>query len=127
KELAPGPPKPLILYSCRSNKLEYTSSPTAVRLRTLGPFAAGGAARGRANWDDQSVCFSLNKGFLGLGLDSAAATVCRAEQTKTKGSFFWFSSDPPGKAPAAEARHATEARQAAETLGITDEQEKAVG
>lgn len=118
KQPAGKSPKPMVIYSWRSNKFEFASTPALVRLRTLGPFAGTGAKREKL--EDHSVSFSLDKGFLGLGLDVGAATIYRSEQQKAKG-FLWFGPELPSAAQAAEGR------QLAEVLGVTPAEERALG
>ena len=118
------PSGPLILYSGRSNKLEYASAPASVRLRTLGPYAEAGAAHGRTRPKDESLTFSVNKGFLGIGLDLAAETICRAEQTDRDNNLdgaFWFSPAPPSSTVV------EKARKAAESLKLSADEERALG
>jgi hypothetical protein len=119
KELAGKAPEPLVLYSGRSNRLEFASAPALVRLRTLGPFAASDS-RKKAKLEDQSVTFSLNKGFLGLGLERAAATLSRMDASKTGGAF-WYSSDPPDAAQVAKSRKADAFAH------LTPEEDRALG
>ena len=123
KETGRNTPGPLVLYSGRSNRLEYTAAPARVQLRTLGPYVESGTSRDRAKPKDESVSFSLNKGFLGIGLDLAAATICRAEQTNAGDldGAFWFSPDPPNSGVVAKAR------KTAETLQLSSDEERALG
>lgn len=120
KELSKKTPQPMVLYSGRNNKLIYASSPALVRLRTVGPFIDG-RPNESAKSEDHSVCFALDKGLLGLGLDLAASTICRAEQTKAKDGFFWFGSSAP------KAAEVVKARETAAALHLTTDEERALG
>ena len=81
-----NPPNPMVLYTSSGSKLEFVSEPAFVTLRTIGPF--GEPERKRLKPDDQIARFSLNKGFLGLGLDRTAASVLKMSQVKTNRPFY---------------------------------------
>ncbi len=123
KDAGRNPPESLILYSGRSNRLQYASAPAWVLLRTLGPYVENGTSRDRAKPKDESVSFSLNKGFLGIGLDLAAATICRAEQINggNLDGAFWFSPEPPNSSVVAKAQ------KTAEILQLSVDEERALG
>jgi hypothetical protein len=115
---ASGKPRnPMVLYSARSNRFEFASSPAPVRLQTLGPFK--GNSSKPAKIKEPSEDFTLDKGFLSLGLDQAVATVHRAIQAKETGRF-WFGPQPPN------AGQMDEARRVAERLQLTMEEERAL-
>ncbi|MCI0747851.1 MAG: hypothetical protein L0Y58_20785 [Verrucomicrobia subdivision 3 bacterium] len=99
KEQPTNSPAPLIMYSCLGTKLTFASVPAPVKLRTLGPFAAPGRKSPKPG--DKSVRFTLDKGFLSLGLDNAAAAILRLKQERTRGSF-WFQGKPFSAAEIAE-------------------------
>ena len=111
-------PGPMVMYSCQGNKLEYASSPVPVSLRTLGPFAAVGGKPARVQ--EKIARFSLDKGFLSIGLDQAAAAIVRMERTQCKGNL-WFSPHPPNAAQLAEGV------RLAKGLQLTAEEERALG
>jgi hypothetical protein len=121
KSLAHHPPKPMVLYSGRSNRLEYASAPALVRLRTIGPFAASPANRDRLKLEDQSVTFALDKGFLGIGLEQAAPIIRRIEAARTPGAAYWFGSGPPN------AEQFANTRKFDERLKLSLEEEHALG
>jgi hypothetical protein len=75
----------MVIHNTFGNRFEFPSHPTAVSLRTLGPFVEGAA---KTKVKDEKAKFSLDKGYLGLGLDHAAAAVARLDAgKKRKGSF----------------------------------------
>lgn len=90
-EIPAKAPKPLTVYTSFGNKLEFISSPSIVTVRTLGPFVEPDARRKPPAVQDKSARFSLDKGFLGLGLDQAAAASYRvhllAKDLKSKGNM----------------------------------------
>ena len=117
KELRGKTREPTVLYSGRSNRFEFASSPALVRLQTLGPFGGTNSKSNKVHED--STTFSLDKGLLSLGLDRAAAIVWHAIQTNESGQFY-FGSSPPNAAQVAEAR------RVAERLQLTVEDERAL-
>jgi hypothetical protein len=118
KPRSSGPAGPMVLYSGRGARLEYASAPSLVRLRTIGPFIAAGKKEPKV--EDTTVQFTLDKGFLSLGLQTAAAAIYRAETSHAKGNL-WFGPAPP------KASEAAEARQLSDSLQLTDGEERAVG
>ncbi len=78
-------PKPMVLYTSSGSKLEFVSEPASVTLRTVGPFGEPGRKRLKA--DDETARFTLNKGFLSLGLDRTASSVLKMSQVKTNMPF----------------------------------------
>ena len=116
RELRNKSSEPLVLYSGRSNRFEFASSPALVRLHTIGPF--GGTTAKKQSRED-SATFSLDKGLLSMGLDSAAAIIWRAVQMNESGAFY-FGSSPPN------AGQLREARRVAERLQLTVEDERAL-
>ena len=76
----------MVIYNTFGNKFEFPSHPTAVSLRTVGPFIE--AAQKVPRISEERAELKLDKGFLGLGLDKAAAAVARLDlNKKRKGSF----------------------------------------
>jgi hypothetical protein len=121
-ELPDKPPAPMVMHTSTGNKLEFTSSPAIVSLRTLGPFADPNAKRRSPKAGDKSARFSLNQDFLGLGLDKAASIALRFRKTKRadlKGGFSF------GSKPFSEAEVAT-GRKLAEMMRITADEERAL-
>jgi hypothetical protein len=111
------PSEPIVLYSGRSNRFEFASSPAQVRLETIGPFT--GTPSKKTKVQQQSETFTLDKGLLSLGLDQAARSVWRAVQANESGHFY-FDSQPPN------AKQMAEAGRVAEKLQLTVEEERAL-
>jgi hypothetical protein len=111
---------PMIVYSGRGTKFEYAPASAVVRLQTFGPFSPAGDKRTSTKSRAMDVQFPLNRGFLGLGLEHAAAAIHRLEQAKAKGGL-WFGETPPTAAQKAEAV------KLAEQLQVTTDEERAVG
>jgi len=80
KELSAKRPDPLILYANTGAKEVLVSSPAPVRLRILGPFAAAEPKRRPPKLEDQDNRFTLDEGFLSLGLDKAASAFYRLQE-----------------------------------------------
>jgi len=76
---------PLVRYAGVGDKIEFARSETPVTLRLLGPFAAGTGKALKAQ--DKKVRITLNEGFLGIGLDQAAAANHRIIQKQLHGGF----------------------------------------
>ena len=82
---APDPTKPaakpsrFYVKSKFGPPMKFESKPVPVKLRMLGPYAAGVARPPKA--EDRTEKFFLNEGFLALGLDQAAAVLHRWGQT----------------------------------------------
>jgi hypothetical protein len=91
KEQSARPASPMVLYSCSGRKFEYASAPAPVRMETLGPFTASGAKKSKPQ--EYDTRFTLDKGFLGLGLEQAAAAVSRLKEANAKGTL-WFRNTP---------------------------------
>ncbi len=121
-ELPDKPSAPMVMHTSTGNKLEFTSSPAIVSLRTLGPFAEPGAKRRSPKVEDKSARFGLNQDFLGLGLDKAAAIAMRFRKNKPaelKGGFSF------GPNPFSESEVAA-GRKLADALHITADEERAL-
>ena len=76
---------PWVWYTSAGDKLEFASAQAPVSLLLLGPFA--GAAGKAPSTKEQKARFTLDKGFLGLGLDDAAAAIYRMRQAKLTNQF----------------------------------------
>jgi hypothetical protein len=88
EEQAHKPNPPLVCYIGAGDKVEFTNSLAPVNLRLLGPFAEP-ASKGRApKFQDQKARVSLNKGFLGLGLEQASTALRRIKQNQLHGNFY---------------------------------------
>jgi len=123
KEQSAKPARPMVMYSSTGNKLKFVSSPASVTLRTLGPFAEPDAKRKPPKALDKSARFAMDRGFLSLGLDRAAAVVLRLNQVdpnhERKGSFA-FNSKPFSET------EITKNRKMADALQLTAEDERAL-
>ncbi|HSU55064.1 MAG TPA: hypothetical protein VLT36_13475 [Candidatus Dormibacteraeota bacterium] len=89
----PGPkdepkkkPEPAVLYTCLGNKFEFVSSPVPAVVQTLGPFGEAGDKH-KVKTEAKQARFSLDKGFLGLGLDRAVATIVRLKEITNRIPF----------------------------------------
>ena len=82
----------MVMHSSTGSKLEFVSTPAQVTLGTFGPFDASPLKRALKR-NDKTAQFTLDEGFLALGLDRAAVALMRLRQAKVKGSFV-FSSQP---------------------------------
>jgi hypothetical protein len=107
----------MVLYSGRSNRFEFASSPVPARLQTVGPFT--GKSFKPVKSKEQSKDFVLDKGYLGLGLDQAVATVYRATQAGENGRFY-FSPKPP------DAQQMAVARRVGDHLHLTLDEERSL-
>jgi hypothetical protein len=123
QEQSVKPAPSMVMHSSTGNKLEFKPLPTIVTLRTLGPFAEPDAKRKPPKALDKSARFTVNQGFLALGLDRAAAVVLRLNQVdpnhERKGSFA-FNSKPFSET------EITKNRKMAESLQLTAEDERAL-
>jgi len=125
KDKPPKPAPPTILYASTGQKMEFTSSPSWVEMRTLGPFANGaGKQKPPVARDEQTRC-TLDQGFLALGMDQAAAAVIRMTQFKEQvGKTNWaftIATEPPSPA------RARESKEIAELMHLTAEEQRAIG
>jgi hypothetical protein len=107
-EKARKPRAPWVWHTSAGDKLEFVSAHAPVSLRLLGPFAEAAGKAPRAK--EQKARFTLNKGFLGLGLDEAAAAIYRMHQAKLTNQFS-ASPEPFTEAQIAEGRKAAAALQ----------------
>lgn len=80
--------KSLTIYNSFGNMFEFPSIPTSVSLRTLGPFIDANAKMRPPKMLDDSTTLDLDKGFLSLGLEQAAAAIYRLEPKKKTGGRF---------------------------------------
>jgi len=76
----------IVMHSATGSKHEFVSTPGPVTLRTLGPFDASPRKRALQR-QDKTAQFTLDQGFLALGLDNAAVALMRLRQSGVKGSF----------------------------------------
>ncbi len=120
KELPMKGSPPYVTYSGRGTKLEYTNEPAIVRLRTVGPFTAHDPKKKGPKVEDKTERFTLDEGFLSLGLDQAIAAMIRMHGTSNHGNM-WFGSQPPSKEVVAKQTKLLESVQ------LTDTEERAIG
>lgn len=85
EEKARKPKAPAICYVGAGDKMEFARSPVPLSLRLLGPFVD--ATNKAPKVEDQKARITLDKGFLGIGLEQAAAAFSRMRQNKLHGSF----------------------------------------
>ena len=116
KEQADNSPRTLVIYNTLGHKLEFLSAPAFVALRTIGPFVEG---QTRKKAKDVTTRFVLDQGFLGLGLEQAAAAMLRMHRSGVKGPFMSgtgpFGEDVIGKC-----------RKADESWQVTPAEERAL-
>jgi len=85
EEKARKPKKPPVCYVGAGDKVEFAGARAPVSLRLLGPFVD--ATNKAPKVENQKARITLEKGFLGIGLDEAAAAFSRMRQNKLKGSY----------------------------------------
>lgn len=108
----------MVMHSSTGSRLEFVSTPAQVTLRTLGPFDASPRKRALKH-HDKTAQFTLDEGFLALGLDRAAVALMRLRQTNVKGSFA-FSSQPFSQAAI------TKTRKLTDPVRLTTDEERAL-
>jgi len=85
KERSDNAQRTMVIYDTLGHKLEFVSTPAFVTLRTIGPFVKGETGKKPI---DRTARFVLDQGFLGLGLDRAAAAMLRMYRSDAKGPFM---------------------------------------
>ena len=85
EERSDNPQRTMVIYDTLGHKLEFDSTPAFVTLRTIGPFVEGQTGKKPI---DRTARFVLDQGFLGLGLDRAAAAILRMHRSDAKGPFM---------------------------------------
>lgn len=108
----------MTIYNTFGHKFEFPSAPAPVSLRTVGPFVnAAWKERTPVVYDDTAK-FDLDEGYLGLGLDHAAAAVVRTLNKKGRFSSGTvpFSPEDVAKSKALEAE-----------MNLSVEEERALG
>jgi hypothetical protein len=85
EEKARQPKPPAVCYVGAGDKMEFAGSAAPVSLRLLGPFVD--ATNKAPTMEDQKVRITLNQGFLGMGLEKAAAAFHRMHQNNLRGHF----------------------------------------
>jgi hypothetical protein len=120
REQLKTPTTTAVIHNTLGNKLKFVSVPTFVAVRTLGPFAEPGA-KNKAKAADKTTRISLDKGFLALGLDHAAAALLRLkDDTNFTRLFEW------GTTPFSETQIA-DARKFLDVWKLTPAEERALG
>jgi len=131
KSVVPGPrdkpskpDAPNVLYASTGDKLEFTNVPAWVELRTMGPFADGaGWHRAPAVRDDRSR-FTMEQGFLAMGMDRAAEAIIRMTRLREeRGLTNWLFTVGEKPPPAEKAR---ENARIADGLGLTKAEKRAM-
>ena len=124
KDTPPKPKKPAAFYASTGLKMEFASAPAWVDLHTLGPFADAAGKQKAPTAGDAHSRFTLDQGFLALGMDQAAAAVIRMTQFKEKaGLTNWalnFSPTPPP------AESAQQNQKVADRLQLTAGEQRAM-
>jgi hypothetical protein len=110
--------QPMVLYTTLGNKFEFKSSPVVVNVRTTGPFIGAGDRR-KLKVEEENARFPLDRGFLSLGLDRAAASLLKFKQNKEHGNFAF------GGKPFSDSEIA-KGRKLAEITHITGDDERAL-
>jgi hypothetical protein len=113
------PASPMVLYSSRGTKLEFPSAPTRASLRTIGPFREVDAKKKPPAVRDQTDNFFLDKEFLGLGFDQAAAAIIRIRKVEAEG-FMDFRDAPFDES------NIQRGRRLAEAVQLADSEERAL-
>ncbi len=101
---------PLVLYAGVGEKMEFTQSLAPASLRLAGPFSPASGRNKVRKVQDETTRISVNQGFLGLGLDQAAAATHRIVQNHLHGQFT-IRSRPFTAAQIAESQKTTAALQ----------------
>jgi len=117
EEKAAKPKAPAVWYVGAGDKVMFAGSVAPVSLRLLGPFVE--ATNKHPKVEDQKAHITLNKGFLGIGLDEAAAAFHRMQQNNVHGSF------QIRPRPFTEAEMA-EGRKTMAVLGLSIEEQRAI-
>jgi hypothetical protein len=116
--------KPMILYTANGNRFEFRWSPASLRARTLGPFANPDSHSKSTEHQDRSAGIAVNEGFLSLGLEKGAESVCRWNELSREKNMTNFDFNIADK-PFDEAKIERNRNYAAR-FGITAEEERSV-
>lgn len=73
------PAKPVVLYNSTGDKFEFSNSPVAFRIRTIGPYVNSESIWGAPVPKDNYGRASVNGTFLALGLDKCMAALYRLD------------------------------------------------
>jgi hypothetical protein len=113
------PPAPAVYFSSCGNKFDFVPEPAFVSLRSIGPFTESRSDRKSPVLQDKTARFTVDQGFLGIGLDRAAAALQRTVRTGTAGGFD-FSDKPFSTA------QTQQSRILAQTVHLTSDEERAL-
>jgi hypothetical protein len=84
----PRPPSaPVIVYAGAGDKLEFTHQIAPATLRLVGPFVEVQGKTKSAKVEDKTEHITLDKGFLAIGHDEAAAAIYRIMKNDLHGNF----------------------------------------
>jgi hypothetical protein len=114
-----NPRAPLILHTASGRKIEFSSTPVTVSLRTIGPFLEAKPERKPSKIKDSRKWFDLDEAYLGLGLDRAAEVLLRLGEHK-QNSALGLSRKPFSDA------EVQKGRESAELLKLTEDDERSV-
>ncbi|HTR43381.1 MAG TPA: hypothetical protein VMH87_17350 [Pseudomonadales bacterium] len=117
------PEKPLVLYNSMGDKFEFTRSPAAFSIRSIGPYVDSDSFWGNPVAKDKRANAAIDGAFLSLGLDKGAAAIYRVRQDKQDGATNFDFGVEPKPPPAAKIAHN---RKLATELKITPEEERAL-
>ena len=78
---------PVVLYAGAGEKLEFAHKLAPATLRLVGPVMEVQGKSKSAKIQDDTARIVLDKGFLGIGHDEAAAAICRIMQNQLHGGF----------------------------------------
>jgi hypothetical protein len=119
EEKKQAPPPPVVVYAGAGDKLEFTHEMAPATLRLIGPFVEVKGKTKSARVEDKTEHITVDKGFLGIGHDQAAAAIYRIMQKDLHGNM-----QVRGR-PFTEAEVA-EGRKQVSALGLTAADERAL-
>jgi hypothetical protein len=73
------PAKPIDFYNSMGDKFEFSNTPVAFRIRTLGPYVESASIWGAPVPKDNDARASVNGTFLALGMDKCMASLYRLD------------------------------------------------
>ncbi len=118
------PDKPEVLYNSLGDKFEFSNSPATFRIRALGPYVDTASFWGQPVPKDKYAQADIDGGFLGIGMDKAAAAIHRLNlaggKTDTTNFDMWASDKPPSDS------RASKNKKIAASLKITPQEERAL-
>ena len=94
------PEKPMVLYNSMGDKFEFTHSPAAFSIRSIGPYVDSDSFWGNPVPKDKGARTSIDGAFLALGLDQGATVIYRLNEGKNRSTNFdfWVDAKPPAAA-----------------------------